>query len=241
MVLPQPYPLQPPLLEAETHRNIEVIWLLRHLKPDFKTIADFRRDNRTAFRPIFRQFVLLCRQLDLFGRELIAVDGTRIKAVNNKDRNFTRASLTEFIELADKRSSTTTWKRLDTSDAAEQKSGGSRVKNLAEKIAAVRERRERCQAMLGGTRSHRREPDFADRSRTAGLWRHIRNVAVGYNVQVAVDAKHKLIVEQQVTNQVVDMGLLTQTAEPTKEVLGIEKDRRCRRPRLFQDRGYRGL
>ena len=82
-------------LEAETHRNIEVIWLLRHLKPDFKTIADFRRDNRNAFRPVFRQFVLLCRQMDLFGRELLAVDGTRIKAVNNKDRNFTRTSLTE--------------------------------------------------------------------------------------------------------------------------------------------------
>ncbi len=64
-------------LEAETQRNIEVIWLLRHLKPDYKTIADFRRDNRRAFRPIFRQFVLLCRQLDLFGRELLAVDGTR--------------------------------------------------------------------------------------------------------------------------------------------------------------------
>src|SRR3979411_435389 len=88
-------------LEAETHRNIEVIWLLRHLKPDFKTIADFRRDNRTAFRPIFRQFVLLCRQLDLFGKELLAVDGTRIKAVNNKDRNFTRGSLTQFIKAAD--------------------------------------------------------------------------------------------------------------------------------------------
>ena len=61
-------------LEAETHRNIEVIWLLRHLKPDFKTIADFRRDNRNAFRPVFRQFVLLCKQLDLFGRELLAVE-----------------------------------------------------------------------------------------------------------------------------------------------------------------------
>jgi transposase len=71
-------------LEAETHRNIEVIWLLRHLQPDFKTIADFRRDNRAAFRSVFREFVLLCRQLDLFGRELLAVDGTRIKAVNNK-------------------------------------------------------------------------------------------------------------------------------------------------------------
>jgi transposase len=88
-------------LEAETCRNIEVIWLLRHLKPDFKTIADFRRDNRAAFKPVFREFVLLCRRLDLFGRELLAVDGTRLKAVNNKDRNFTRASLAAFIERAD--------------------------------------------------------------------------------------------------------------------------------------------
>src|SRR5947209_6316902 len=116
-------------LEAETHRNVEVIWLLRHLKPDFKTIADFRRDNRNAFRPVFRQFVLLCRQLDLFGRELLAVDGTRIKAVNNKDRNFTRASLTEFIKLADAKLGDYL-QRLDTSDTAEQAAGGSRVKNL---------------------------------------------------------------------------------------------------------------
>ena len=93
-----------------------MIWLLRHLKPDFKTIADFRRDNRNAFRPIFRQFVLLCRQLDLFGRELLAVDGTRIKAVNNKDRNFTRASLTQFIELADAKLDDYL-QRLDQSDA----------------------------------------------------------------------------------------------------------------------------
>ena len=119
-------------LEAETHRNIEVIWLLRHLKPDFKTIADFRRDNASAFRPIFRQFVLLCRQLDLFGRELIAVDGTRIKAVNNKDRNFTRASLTEFIKLGDAKLDDYL-QRLDQSDATESRTGGSRVKNLAEK------------------------------------------------------------------------------------------------------------
>jgi transposase len=130
-------------LEAETHRNIEVIWLLRRLKPDFKTIADFRRDNRNAFRPIFRQFVLLCRQLDLFGRELLAVDGTRIKAVNNKDRNFTRASLTKFIELADAKLDDYL-QRLDQSDTIEAKTGGSRVKNLAEKIAAIRKRRTRC-------------------------------------------------------------------------------------------------
>ena len=217
-------------LEAETHRNVEVIWLLRHLKPDFKTIADFRRDNRKAFRPVFRQFVLLCRQLDLFGRELLAVDGTRIKAVNNKDRNFTRASLTEFIKLADAKLDDYL-QRLDTSDAAEQGAGGSRVKNLPEKIVAVRERRTRCQEMLaeldrtGEDQISLTDPD----SRAMAAHTH---VAVGYNVQVAVDTKHKLIVEQQVTNQVVDMGLLTGTAEPAKEILGVE------RIAVVADRGY---
>jgi hypothetical protein len=134
-------------LEAETHRNIEVIWLLRHLKPDFKTIADFRCANRIAFRPVFRQFVLLCRQLDLFGRELLAVDGTRIKAVNNKDRNFTRASLAQFIKLADAKLDDYL-QRLDRSDVSENGTTGSRVKNLAEKFTAIRTRRTRCTDML---------------------------------------------------------------------------------------------
>jgi hypothetical protein len=187
---------------------------------------------------VFRQFVLLCRQVDLFGRELLAVDGTRIKAVNNKDRNFTRASLTKFIELADAKLDDYL-QRLDQSDAAESKTGGSRVENLAEKIAAVRARRTRCQEMLaqldrtGEDQISLTDPD----SRAMAAHTH---VAVGYNVQVAVDTKHKLIVEQQVTNQVVDMGeagqrfrqaelggmarrgLLTQTAEAAKEVLGVE-------------------
>jgi hypothetical protein len=174
-----------------------VIWLLRHLKPDFKTIAVFRRDNRAAFRPVFRQFVLLCRQLDLFGRELLAVDGTRIKAVNNKDRNFTRASLAQFITLADAKLDEYL-QRLDQSDATESATGGSRVKNQAEKIAAVRDRRGRCQQMLaelertGADQISLTDPD----SRAMAAHTH---VAVGYNAQVAVDARHKLIVEQQVT------------------------------------------
>jgi transposase len=206
-------------LEAETHRNIEVIWLLRHLKPDFKTIADFRRINHKAFRPVFRQFVLLCRELNLFGKELLAIDGTRIKAVNNKDRNFTRASLKEFIRLADARLDDYL-QRLDHGDAAETSISGSRVENLAEKIAAVRGRRERCQEMLaeldrtGESQISLTDPD------SRAMAAHTR-VAVGYNAQIAVDTKHKLIVEQQVTNQVLDMGLLTETAEPAKEILGV--------------------
>ena len=90
-------------LEAETRRNLEAIWLLRRLQPDFKTIADFRRDNRDAFRKVFRDFVRLCRELDLYGRELVAVDGTRIKGVNNPGRNFTRAKLQRELKKADER------------------------------------------------------------------------------------------------------------------------------------------
>jgi len=217
-------------LEAETYRNLEVIWLLRHLKPDFKTIADFRRDNRKAFRSVFRQFVVLCRQLDLFGLELIAVDGTRLKAVNNKRRNFTRASLTKYIRLADAKLDDYL-QRLDTSDASEATTSGTRVKNLAEKIAAVRERQARCKEMLaeldrtGESQISLTDPD------SRAMATHTR-VAVGYNAQVAVDAKHKLIVEQQVTNQVADMGLLTPTAEPAKAALGVETIA------VVADRGY---
>jgi transposase len=207
-------------LEAESHRNLEVIWLLRHLKPDFKTIADFRRLNHKAFRPVFRQFTLLCRQMDLFGRELLAVDGTRIKAVNNKDRNFTRASLIKFIELADAKLDDYL-QRLDQGDEAETKTGGSRVKNLAEKIAAIRIRRARCKEMLAHLDTTGEDQISLTDPDSRAMAAHTR-VAVGYNVQVAIDAKHKLIVEQQVTNQVVDMGMLTQTAEPAKEVLGVE-------------------
>jgi transposase len=218
-------------LETECHRNIEVLWLLRTLKPDFKTIADFRRDNRAAFRAVFRQFVLLCRRLDLYGRELLAVDGTRIKAVNNKDRNFTRSSLREFIRRADE------WledylKRLDEGDVEDGATGGgARTKNLAEKIAALNEKRGRYQAMLAQlVRTGEDQISLTDPDSRA-MAAHTK-VGVGYNVQVAVDAKNKLIVEQAVTNQVVDMGLLTETSEPAREILGVETID------VVADRGY---
>ena len=218
-------------LETECHRNIEVLWLLRTLKPDFKTIADFRRDNRAAFRAVFRQFVLLCRRLDLYGRELPAVDGTRIKAVNNKDRNFTRSSLREFIRRADE------WledylKRLDEGDVEDGATGGgARTKNLAEKIAALNEKRGRYQAMLAQLdRTGEDQISLTDPDSRA-MAAHTK-VGVGYNVQVAVDAKNKLIVEQAVTNQVVDMGLLTETSEPAREILGVETID------VVADRGY---
>jgi transposase len=217
-------------LEMECHRNIEVIWLLRTLKPDFKTIADFRRDNRAAFRVVFRQFVLLCRRLDLFGRELLAVDGTRIKAVNNKDRNFTRNSLEKFIRAADERLDEYL-RRLDESDVAEAGTSGARTKNLAEKIEALRKKRGRYGELLaeleqsGESQISLTDPD----SRAMAV--HTK-VGVGYNIQLAVDAKNKMIVEQAVTNQVVDMGLLKETAEPARALLDVEQID------VVADRGY---
>src|ERR1700723_2245904 len=218
-------------LEREAQRNIEVIWLVRGLKPDFKTIADFRRDNRGAFKSVFRQFVLLCRRLDLYGRELLAVDGTRIKAVNNKDRNSTPASLREFIRTADERLNEYL-ERLDHGDVEDGATGGgARTKNRAEKIAAFGEKRGRYQAMLAQLdRTGEDQISLTDPDSRA-MAAHTK-VGVGYNVQVAVDAKHKLIVEQAVTNQVVDMGLLAQTAEPARQVLGVETID------VVADRGY---
>jgi len=217
-------------LEMECHRNIEVIWLLRTLKPDFKTIADFRSDNRAAFLRVFRQFVLLCRRLDLFGRALLAVDGTRIKAVNNKDRNFTETALEKFIKAADERLNEYL-RRLDEGDVAEAGTDGSRTKNLAEKIAALREKRGRYGTLLaelertGESQISLTDPD----SRAMAAY---TKVGVGYNIQIAVDAKNKMIVEQAVTNQVVDMGLLAQTAEPARAILDVENID------VVADRGY---
>ncbi len=220
-------------LEAEAHRNIEVIWLLRHLKPDFRTIAEFRKINRSAFRQVFREFVILCRQLDLFGRELLAVDGTRIKAVNNKDRNFTRGALTKFISEADEKLADY-MKRLDESDANEEKvtSGNGRGDSmLSEKIAAIKGKRDRHKALLdeldktGEDQISLTDPDARAMAR-------MTKVGVGYNIQLAVDVKHKLIAEQEVCNQVLDMGLLATTVEAAMETLGVDKIE------AVADRGY---
>ncbi|MBD8737869.1 transposase, partial [Sphingomonas sp. CFBP 13706] len=212
-------------LEAETHRNIEVIWLLRHLKPDFKTVADFRRDNRAAFKTVFREFVVLCRQLDLFGRELVAVDGTRIKAVNNKNRNFTRTSLTRFIQEADEKLAGY-MKRLDEGDADDDYTpgGGSGRGNgkLAEKIAAIQGKRDRQKALLGEMeRTGAEQISLTDPD--ARAMARMTKVGVGYNIQLAVDVKHKLIAEQAVSNQVLDLGLLAETATAAMEALGVDR------------------
>ncbi len=214
-------------LEAETRRNLEVIWLMRRLTPDFKTIADFRRDNRSAFREVFRAFVALCRDLDLFGRELIAVDGTRIKAVNSRERNFTKAKLDKALAEGDERLARYL-KQLDAADLVDEDGpGGGSVDRLQEKLAAIKERRERLeghrQALEASGEEQISLTDPDARASRAG---------VGYNVQIAVDAKHKLIAEQQVHARVGDLGLLTETASAAREILGVE------RIDAVADRGY---
>ena len=198
----------------ETHRNLEVIWLMRRLQPDFKTIPDFRRDNRKAYRQAFRSFVKLRRELDLYGRELLAVDGTPINALSSRKRNFTRAGLDYRLKKTDERLEHYL-KEMDEADA--QDSGGAKsAADLVEKIESMRKHQASLQAhkkalqQSGDSQLSLTDPDA--RAMEPGT-----RVAVGYNAQIAVDAKHNLIAEQQVHNNVSDLGLLTETAEPVND------------------------
>ena len=208
-------------LEVETHRNLEVTWLLGRLQPDFKTIADFRRDNRQAFRQVFRAFVRVCRELDLFGRELIAVDGTRIKAVNSRDRSFTRAAIQRDLKRIDERLEHYL-QQMNEADANDVGEGTRSVDRLQEKIASMRNRR----AVLEGHRTALDESGEAQLLLTDPDSRAMQSstrVGVGYNAQIAVDTKYKLIAEQQVHNKVSDLGLLAETAAVARENLAVEQ------------------
>ena len=218
-------------LETEAGRNLEVMWLLRRLRPDFKTIANFRRDNRHAFRQVFGEFLQLCRRLNLFGRTLIAVDGTRIKAVNNRERNFTRATLTRAIAETNARLADAL-RRLDRDHTGvASRAGERRAARLTEKVAASRRRHERHAGLLAElerTGEDQLSLTDPDSRAMAGMTR----VGVGYNVQLAVDVKHKLIVAQEVGNQVLDLGLLAPTAKAAMAALGVEHIE------VVADRGY---
>ena len=208
-------------LEVETHRNLEVIWLLRQLKPDFKTIADFRRDNRNAFRQVFREFVRLCRELDLFGRELIAVDGTRIKAVNNRDRNFTRATLKRELQSIDRRLEQYL-QQMNETDAKDDGDGtNDSVAHLQAKIASMRKQKATLEGH-GKTLNQSGEAQLSLTDPDSRAMHTSTRVAVGYNAQIAVDTKHNLIAEQQLHSKVSDLGLLAETAIAARENLAVK-------------------
>ncbi len=133
-------------LERETQRNVELMWLIERLSPDFKTIADFRKDNGKAIRGVCREFVMLCRRLDLFTEAIVAIDGSKFKAVNNRDKNFTPAKMKRRLEQIDK-SIARYLGQLDNADHEEPSIAAASSERLNEKIAALKEEMQRLKAI----------------------------------------------------------------------------------------------
>jgi transposase len=208
------------LLEAECQRNVEVIWLLGKLAPDFKTIADFRKDNLKPLRAVNRQFTALCRKLGLFGGELLAIDGSKFGAVNARDQNFNAAKLEDLIARADARLAEY-FKQLDDADTAEPAPVALDKTQLAGKIAALQEKQEWHKELLAQLDEEQKQisvtdPDTRKMPTTQGMM-------VGYNAQVAVDAKHKLIAADEVTNEGTDFKQLANVALAAKANLELKQ------------------
>src|SRR3990172_8156662 len=207
-------------LERETARNLEVRWLLRNLQPDHKTISDFRKDNGAALRGVTRQFVLLCQKLNLFSADIVAIDGSKFKASNSKKQNFTRRKLKERIRRVDA-SIEEYLKLLEANDEQEAAVPRHDAKVLQEKIVTLKERLQHYQALLealDNTSATQVSPTDPD----SRLMVSNGKADVCYNVQLAVDRKHKLIVEQEVTNDPNDRFQLATMAQRAKETLGVE-------------------
>jgi transposase len=204
-------------LEAETHRNLELMWLLRTLHPDFKTIADFRKDNGHCFRNVLKQFNLLCRKLDLFGAELVAIDGSKFKAVNNPRRHCTAEQLQELIKRIEERIEAYL-QQLDQHDAeAEGVSGNPTAQDLEQKLQKLRRRKGQYDQFIAEMKQSGQEKVFL----TDNDSRCQKRVGAGYNVQVAVDAKRDLIVEAQVVQDANDLGQLSPMAEAARDCLAV--------------------
>jgi transposase len=217
-------------LEKETNRNVELIWLTRRLMPDFKTIANFRKDNGKAIRSVCRQFVMLCQQLSLFSEALVAIDGSKFKAVNNRDRNFTSAKLQRRMEEIES-SINRYFAALDTADRQEPAVAHARSERLQDKIAALKAQMKalkEIEIQLNETPDKQislTDPDARSmKTRGTGI--------VGYNVQTAVDAKHHLIVAHEVTNVGIDRDQLSSMAKLARAAMGTQD------LTAIADRGY---
>ena len=219
-------------LERETQRNVEMMWLTRRLTPDFKTIADFRHDNGRGIRNVCKTFVALCRQLNLFSEAIVAIDGSKFKAVNNRDKNFTAHKLEarmKQVEESIERYLTT----LDTIDRTQPAEAKIKSKDLKEKLAKLK---GQMKYLEGIGAQLKQQPDgqlsltdpdarsMATSGRGTGV--------VGYNVQTAVDAQHHLIVAHEVTNEGHDRNQLSNMATQAKEAIGSEE------LEAIADRGY---
>jgi len=220
-------------LERECHRNLEVMWLLGRLAPDHKTIADFRKDNGAAIKKVCGQFVELCRSLGLLSKASVAIDGSKFKGVNNRDKNFTQAKVekrrTQLEEsVARYLAQLDTADRQDPSDSIELKK--THVKEKLEKLKSEMQKLEAIEQQVLASPDKQislTDPDsrsMATSGRGSGV--------VGYNVQIAVETEHHLIVHHDVTNVGSDRSQLASTATAAKEALGVQT------LEAVADRGY---
>ena len=210
-------------LEREAQRNVELMWLTGRLAPDFKTIADFRRDHGDAIRRVCREFVVLCRRLQLFADGIVAIDGSKFKAVNNRDKNFTDRKLKARMEQLEE-SIKRYLVELDRADRDATAVLPGRVAHLKDKIAKVKEQMKAL-GEIG------KQLDASDDRQVSLTDPDARSMAtsgrgtgiVGYNVQTAVDAKHHMIVAHEVTNVGHDRDQLATMADKAKEATGSSK------------------
>ena len=219
-------------LEREAQRNVELMWLTGRLAPDFKTIADFRRDNGEAIRKVCREFVELSRQLGLFGDAVVAIDGSKFKAVNNRDKNFTPHKLKARMQQLEE-SIARYLNDLDRADREPSLVPAERVTHLKEKIATVKEqvrKLRRIEQQLQEAPDQQvslTDPDarsMATSGRGTGI--------VGYNVQAAVDTEHHMIVAHEVTNVGHDRSQLSAMSRLARDAIGSEQ------LTVLADRGY---
>jgi len=217
-------------LEREAQRNVELMWLTGRLMPDFKTIANFRKDNSKGIRGVCRQFVVLCQQLGLFEENLIAIDGSKFKAVNNRDRNFTSAKLKrrmEEIESSINRYLTA----LDAADRKVPTASELDATRLEEKIAKLKtQMKELLVIEVQLNESPDKQVSLTDPDARSMKTRG--NGIIGYNVQTAVDTQHHLIVAHEVTNAGSDRDQLSSMAKQAREAMASET------LSVVADRGY---
>jgi transposase len=217
-------------LEHETQRNVELMWLTGRLMPDFKTIANFRKDNGRAIRQVCRQFIMLCRQLNLFTQALVAIDGSKFKAVNNRDKNFTSAKMKRRMAVINE-SIERYLTAMDTADRAEPEVAALKKGRLQDKIDALKAQMQELQAIDAQMNaSPDKQVSLSDPD--ARSMKNREGGIVGYNVQTAVDTEHHLIVAHEVVTDGVDRDQLAPMAEQARQAIGAEE------LTVVADRGY---
>ena len=210
-------------LEKECHRNVEVMWLMKKLAPDFKTIADFRKNNVDCIKPVFKEFVYLCRSLDLYGAQIVAIDGTKFKAVNSKSNNLNEKTVALRLKLTEEKIAEYL-KDLDSNDAKDsEESKTAENDDLKEKIRQLEEKKQQYEQIQSQMEaSGQREVSLVDPD--SRLMRvDSQRLEVGYNIQTSVDAKQHLIVDYDVINISTDHHQLTRDALAAKETLGVDE------------------